>query len=163
MQSVYVNWGSSRVKLTWKKEMALPGYHLMSSAHGFCFHERKLLMVYLDDRGWDFPGGHLEKDESPEECFKREAMEEAYVKGDCSYLGCLEIDHHENPVWDENSPYPKVGYQVFYQMKINNFYPFKGDHESSLRKLINPDEVSTYYKSWHELYQTILNEAMAVS
>lgn len=160
MPSTYVNWGASRVKLTWKSNIPMPEKRLLSSAHGFCFHEGKLLMVYLNDRGWDFPGGHLEKGESPEDCFKREAMEEGYVSGECTYLGCLKIDHHENPVWDENSPYPKVGYQVFYKMDINAFHPFKGRYESSQRTLINANEVTTYYKGWHQIYQAILEDAL---
>lgn len=38
-------------------------------------------MVDDNHRGWDFPGGHIEPGESPEDCFKREAQEEGYVEG----------------------------------------------------------------------------------
>jgi|SRR5690625_360883 len=160
IQPIYVHWGSSLVKLSWKKKMNLPEPQLLSSAHGFCIYEGKLLMVYLNERGWDFPGGYLESGESPETCFKREAMEEAFVEGKCSYLGCLEVDHHDNPAWNDNSPYPKVGYQVFYKMDIQTLYPFIVNDESSYRTLIHPIEVADYYKEWHPLYQLILDDAL---
>jgi len=160
VQSSYVHWGSSRVKLSWKRKMNLPELHLLSSAHGFCVYEGELLMVYLNERGWDFPGGHLESGESPETCFKREAMEEAYIEGKCTYLGCLEVDHHDNPAWNESSTYPKVGYQVFYKMDIHTFHPFIINGESSQRTLIHPIEVADYYQDWQHIYQEILDDAL---
>jgi len=54
-------------------------------------------MVNLNHRGWDFPGGHIEEYETLEDCFKREAYEEGYVKGSCFHLGHIVVDHNENP------------------------------------------------------------------
>ena len=58
-----------------------------------------------------------------------------------------------------NSPYPKVGYQVFYRMDIDQLHDFKAKYESGERILINPSEVSGYYHAWNELYQEILDYA----
>ena len=80
MTSTYVDWGGHKLKLTWESGL-LPERELITSVHGFCFKDGKLLMVDLDDRGWDFPGGHIEVGETAEVCFKREAMEEGYVNG----------------------------------------------------------------------------------
>jgi 8-oxo-dGTP diphosphatase len=160
MTTTYVNWGDAKLKLTWVPDDRLPQQNLITSVHGFCFHENKLLLVDLHHRGWDFPGGHIEMGETPEDCFKREAMEEGYVQGSCHLLGYIVVDHNENPKWDESSKYPKVGYQVFYRMNITQMQSFEGEHESSQRIFINPKEVANYYHDWHELYQEILDVAL---
>jgi 8-oxo-dGTP diphosphatase len=159
--SQFVYWGKSKVKLTWKKDYT-PPRHLITSVHGYCFHREEFLMIDLNDRGWDFPGGHIEKGETPESCFKREAMEEGYVEGDCTYLGCIEIDHCENPEWNENSPYPKVGYQAFYRMDITKVHPFLAQFESGRRQFIDYSEVANYYKKWNDINQAILESALQV-
>ncbi len=159
MTTKYVNWGEAKVKLTWRPVKKIPPRELITSVHGFCFKDDKLLLVNLNHRGWDFPGGHIEDEETPEECLKREAYEEGYVTGSCSLLGHIIVDHSENPEWNENSPYPKVGYQVFYRMDIDQFHDFKAKYESAERILINPSDVMETYHDWNELYQEILDYA----
>ncbi|MFS0690696.1 NUDIX domain-containing protein [Sporosarcina sp. 179-K 8C2 HS] len=164
MPVMYVDWGprgGTNLKLTWMQNF-MPDRELITSVHAFCFHEGQLLMVNLNERGWDFPGGHIEAGESPEACVCREVMEEAYVAGDCTLLGAIEINHEDNPLWNPSSPYPKVGYQVFYRMDIKEFLPFDAGFESSERKLIRPVEVDSYYKGWHDLYQAIMDAAMKI-
>ncbi|MEI5906962.1 NUDIX domain-containing protein [Bacillus spongiae] len=160
MATTYVNWGKAKVKLTWIPDKKIPPRELITSVHGFCFKDDKLLLVNLNHRGWDFPGGHIEEEETPEECLKREVYEEGYVTGSCSLLGHIIVDHNENPEWNENSPYPKVGYQVFYRMNIDQFHHFKAINESAERVLINPSEVTKTYHDWNELYQEILDYAL---
>jgi 8-oxo-dGTP diphosphatase len=159
MTTKYVSWGEAKVKLTWKPNKQIPPRELITSVHGFCFKGDKLLLVNLNHRGWDFPGGHIEFEETPEECLKREAYEEGYVTGSCSLLGHIIVDHNENPKWSENSPYPKVGYQVFYRMGIDQLHDFKAKYESGERIFINPSEVTENYHDWNELYQEILDYA----
>lgn len=163
MISTYVNWGEAKIKLTWKQDDNLPHRELITSVHGFCFYNNELLLVDLDHRGWDFPGGHIELNETPEECMKREAIEEGYIEGECSLLGYIAVDHSENPKWNEDSPYPKVGYQVFYRMDIKQLHHFEGRYESVQRIFINPKQVADFYHDWHELYQEILNDALTLN
>lgn len=153
----YVNWGDAKVKLIWKRDTQLPPRELITSVHGFCFKDDKLLLVKLNHRGWDFPGGHIKYEETPEECIKREAYEEGYVTGSSLLLGHIIVDHNENLKWDESSAYPKVGYQVFYRMEIDQLHDFEAKYESEERVLINPGEVIEYYHDWNELYQEILD------
>jgi len=154
--TTYVNWDNAKVKLTWQKDEQLPPRELISSVHGFCFHGDKVLLVNLNHRGWDITGGHIEAGESVEECFMRETMEEAYVSGDCRLLGSIIVDHTENPQWNNNTPYPKIGFQVFYRMDIKEIHDFDAGYESSERIFVDQDQVREYYHDWHELYEHIL-------
>lgn len=159
--TTHVNWGKSKVKLSWQESNILPPYELITSVHGLCFHDDHLLLANLKERGWDIPGGHIEAGETPEECFKRETLEECYVEGQCELLGFVTVDHCDNPFWSESSPYPKMGYQVFYKMNVTKQLPFKGDFESTQRLLINPKDAPSYHHNWNILLQEILNCALS--
>ncbi|MEH7443971.1 NUDIX domain-containing protein [Bacillus sp. JJ1122] len=156
MSTTYANWGESIIKLTWLSERKLPLRELITSVHGFCFYDNDLMLVNLNHRGWDFPGGHLEPGETAEEGFKREVMEEGYVSGECKQIGYIIVDHSENPFWSESSKYPMVGYQVFYRMDITQIHEFHAQYESAERIFINPCTIKKYYRDWHELYEEIL-------
>ena len=158
MTITYVQWGAQKVKLSWNGKTVPDG--VVTSVHGFCFNRNQLLLVNLKKRGWDFPGGHVEEGESPEACLAREVMEEGYVKGVSQFIGSLTVDHSENPNWNEQSPYPKVGYQLFYRLEIREVLPFRYEHESIDRIFVDPYQVWAYYEGWNEVYQEILEAAL---
>lgn len=160
MTTMYVNWGEAKVKLIWKPAEIYPQRNLITSVHGFCFYKNQLLLVNLDHRGWDFPGGHIETNETPLECVKREVMEEGYVEGKCHFLGYIVVDHSENLKWKIDSPYPRIGYQLFYHMDIEKVHHFVGEYEASERLFIDPVEVYDYYHDWNKLYQEMLDYAV---
>ncbi|WGG47985.1 NUDIX domain-containing protein [Rossellomorea sp. DA94] len=163
MDSTYVWWGESKVKLTWRQDSILPDTSRVTSVHGFCLKDGKMHLVNLQKRGWDFPGGHLEKGESPEGCLKREVMEEAYVSGSSHFLGYLIVDHHDNLHWNEQSPYPKVGFQLFYRVDVEEIYTFETEYESAERCWIDPDQVADYYSGWNGVYEEILSHTRKIN
>lgn len=160
MTMLHVKWGEANVKLTWLANGGMPDVRLVTSVHSFCFYKDQLLLVNLKHRGWDFPGGHIEENESPEESLHREAMEEGYVSGNCQHIGCIMVDHTENPIWNENGKYPLIGYQAFYKMDIEKIHAFKAEHESSQRIMVPLNRAGSYHHDWNKIYEEILAEAI---
>ncbi len=156
----FVRWGEGKVKLSWNGNTPLPSIDFVTSVHGFCFYEGGLLLVKLNERGWDFPGGHLEKGELPQEAFQREAMEEGYVRGSCQPIGSITVDHRENPNWNKTSPYPEVGYQLFYRMNVKEVLAFDAAYESNNRMFVEPKTIADYDIEWNEVYQEMLEAAL---
>lgn len=156
--SVRVQWGSGLVELTWSSSAEMPPVDKITSVHGCCFHQGKVLLVDIEGRGFNFPGGHVEPGETPEEAFHREVMEEGYVKGKVSRMGMIKVSHEHNPDFDPKGKYPLIGYQVFYRMEIEEVMPFLRNNESSCRIWAEPQEVP-YVIDDHELALEILREA----
>jgi histidinol-phosphate phosphatase family protein len=151
------------VRLSWRPGTALPPTEGTSSVHGYCFHEGKVLLVDLSTRGLDIPGGRMEPGETAEECFRREAHEEGYVRGGtCTPLGYLVVDNSNNPNWRPGGRYPQIGYQVMYHMPVTELLPFEGKFESARRIFVAATDVPKYYHGWTGLGQHILRAAVAV-
>ncbi|MFZ5813964.1 MAG: NUDIX hydrolase [Bacillota bacterium] len=158
--TTYVDWNGGRIRITWLPGAPLPPLELVTSAHGFCFFEGKVMLVDLDQRGGDIPGGHREPGETPEQTFRRECREEGSVEGRCTYIGCAEIDHSENIHWQPGGRYPRIGYQVFYRMDIERLLPFDAAFESRRRFFVEPAEAPRYHHQWHPLLDQILQAAL---
>ncbi|MCM2677497.1 NUDIX hydrolase [Alkalicoccobacillus plakortidis] len=107
------------------------------------------------------PGGHIDKGETPDESLHREVMEEAYVEGTCEQLGFIIVDHSNNAKWNDQSKYPKVGFQLFHTLQINKMHTFEAGFESCERILVDPTEISRLYNGWHHIYQEILDCALS--
>ncbi|MCC3375396.1 NUDIX domain-containing protein [Cohnella sp. REN36] len=158
MSSVEVDWGGP-VRLTWHTDCE-PERALVTSVHGMAFHNGELMLVDVRGRGWDIPGGHIEAGETPEMCFLREALEEGCVEGRCEPLGAVSVDHRGNPRWSESGPYPRVGYQAFYVMRIERLHPFDAKHECAGRMFVAPEDAALHYEGWNAVFQDILDAAL---
>lgn len=155
---IHVNWGEHRVKLTWLSKKVVDNQKV-TSVHGYCFYQGNLLLVNVEGRGFNIPGGHVEKGESPERTFHREAYEEAYVEGDIQYLGAIEVSHEDNSLFVEGGKYPRIGFQLFYRMDIQKCHPFLREYETTTRIWVEPEEVQ-HVMNDHELSILILKDAM---
>ena len=162
MRSIYENWNGHIVKLTWNPKMNLPHDNVkITSVHAVCVQENKIVLSFIHNRGFKIPGGHIEPGESVEDALHREVFEEAYVKGTLTYLGCLEVNHEENPKFDANGKYPLISYQAFYRMDITECLPFLRENESNARIWVERSEVSNVIND-HELIYDIINDAFAM-
>lgn len=159
MKTIKTTWGKHEVALTWVPAKEAPLGVTVTSTHGLCFDDGFVVMVNLESRGWDFPGGHMEDGETPEECFAREAMEEACISGTASMLGYILVDNREDPAFDPGK-YPEIGCQIYYRMEVESVHPFNQDFESSERSFCFPDSVPAMHGNWNEIYDSILWEAV---
>lgn len=160
MTTVRTTWGTHPVKITFVPSAVPPEAYKVSSAHGFCFLDGEVVMVNLDSRGWDIPGGHMEEDETPEECFAREAMEEACISGSSTMIGYVLVDNREDPTFDpDTSKYPAIGCQIYYRMDVEEVGCFVQDFESNERGFFPVSEVSHQHGNWNAVNQAILTVA----
>ena len=157
-KTIYVDWGGHNVKLTWSATTTLPDIRYVTSVHGVCIDNGKILLVRVANRGFNLPGGHIEERESPEETLIRECMEEGYVKCDSiSFIGMIKVSHEENPLFDVNGKYPLIGYQLFYRTNVIECLPYKRENECLTRIWVEPEEVP-YVIDDHSLSHLIVNE-----
>ncbi|MGA4517116.1 NUDIX domain-containing protein [Solibacillus silvestris] len=161
MQTIFVDWGGNRVKLTWMPQLKLTESLKVTSVHAVCIKDEKVLLAYIKDRGFNYPGGHVETGEEVEETILRESYEEGYVKGTIKYIGSIEVSHKENPSFDSNGKYPLIAYQAFFRMDVTECLPFLREHESSARIWVEPSEVPFVIND-HELSKLILDDALTL-
>ncbi len=154
-----VNWAGQTVRLTWQPYKQLKASDIVTSVHGYCFLDGKLVLVQMKGRGFNVPGGHVENGEVPEQALRREVYEEAYIAGNLTYIGAIEVNHSENESFSENGKYPRVGYQLFYRMDITKRFPFLRQYETTARIWVEPEQVP-HVMNDHELALLILKEAM---
>ena len=80
---------------------------------------------------WEFPGGKLEKGESPKECIKRELKEELNIDAE---IGELFSSYTYN--------YPHVSYELFF-FKVNSFF---GEPVKSVHDKLKWEKLKNFYK-----------------
>ncbi len=149
------------MKLTWIPRMKITESTTITSVHAVCLKDGNVLLAHIKNRGFNYPGGHIEDGENVEEAIVRETYEEGYVKGTIKYIGSIEVSHEENPLFDPNGKYPLIAYQAFYRMDVVECLPFLREHESTTRIWVEPSEVP-FVTNDHELSTLILQDALAL-
>ena len=162
LKQTIVNWGGQKICLRWRPAKKISGTDKVTSVHGYCFYQEKVLLVHVNGRGFNVPGGHVEDGETAEEALHREIFEEAYVTGTSQYIGAIEVDHTDNPAFSEGGRYPKIGYQLFYRVDVKECLPFLRENETLSRIWVEAEELP-YVMDDHELGLLILKESLKIN
>lgn len=160
MKSIMTEWGGQPVKLTWLPDYTIKDEDVVTSVHAICIQNNKIILSKIKNRGYNYPGGHIEKGESLEAAIHREVYEEAYIKGDITYIGAIEVEHKDDPHFNMNEKYPVVGYQAFYRMDVKRCDPFLRENESLARIWVETSEIP-YVIEDHDIALTILEKALS--
>ncbi len=133
----------------------------VTGAHGFCFHEDRVLVCDISGRGPTIPGGHLDEDESASECLTREALEEACVElENLRLIGFIEADHRTNAAFDGD--YPLRSVQAIYRADVRVVFEFEAQHEATERRFVPTDELPSVHHEWNVVLQEALRSAMEI-
>ncbi|MEO1201703.1 MAG: NUDIX domain-containing protein [Pseudomonadota bacterium] len=150
------HWPSGEVRIVWHatRETDLP----VTGAHGFCFHDGRVLVCDIAGRGQTIPGGHLEGGESASECLVRETAEEACVDlSDLILIGFVEADHRVNKSFDGR--YPLRSVQAIYRADVAAVRDFEPRYESGGRRFVSPAELPAIHHEWNAVLQEALEAA----
>lgn len=102
------------------------------------FNEKGEILAIQNPRGWDFPGGHVEQGEAPEDALHREAFEEA-----CERIRTI-IPFASARTSKVIGPYAGK-YIIFYFAKLKQVLPFLSKYETTARKFVGTDQFLEIY------------------
>ncbi|MDJ0759315.1 MAG: NUDIX domain-containing protein [Woeseiaceae bacterium] len=157
MIEAVAHWPSGRVRIEWHGPVAteMP----VTGAHGFCFHDGRVLVCEIPQRGLTIPGGHIDEGESPADCLVREASEEASVDlTDLKLLGFIEADHRQNR--DFAGQYPMRSVQAIYRANVDVVHAFGCRHESTRRQFVEITDLPSVHHEWNAVLQAALDAAL---
>ncbi len=124
----------------------LPPIELVTACFVYPIYQNRIVLSKTP-RGWGPPGGHREPNETPEDCVRREALEEAAI---C--LGSLTLVGRwvATKIFDSpyNQKYPQIGYQLLYLASVTNILPFEANHETTDRIITTIDKLQKLHHDY---------------
>lgn len=152
-----LSWNDGKVyKLVWHDCDSfdeIKGKKLQQS-YGVCFYNSKLVIGRGDNSKWNLIGGHIEKEESPEEALVREAIEESNMK----VLKQIPIGYQE-----VINPDGTIDYQLRSFCIVEPIGEFVSDPAGSVTeiKLIDPKDYKKYF-DWGKIGDRIMERAVEI-
>lgn len=126
------------------------------------FKDNKILLV-KPKRGWGLPGGHIEKNESPQDALKRECLEEADAEiKNIKLIGYWETNKIIE--LESNRQYPDRGYQLLFMADLEKLHSFKKRFEVDARRFASPEEIAALHHNYanvEEIFRYILDVKLA--
>lgn len=139
-----------------KEEVLSFPHSFIITSHCFPILNDDVLFT-INHRGIDIIGGHIEKDETPEQALIREAREEAsIIPLNYEVIGGILVDNSNAPLAMENG-YPEKGIELFYKVTQFEILDFNISHESTDRVFINKNNVREKHHKWRKAYQAVLD------
>jgi 8-oxo-dGTP pyrophosphatase MutT (NUDIX family) len=139
----------------------MPDRHLITCSFVLAFSNDEIILTDLHARGWDIPGGHIERGESAEEAVIRELYEETGAKIlEPELLGLMEIEMFGDKPENYKYPFPK-SYMAFFWSNIIHLDDIQPNDEIRGRGLLKPEQVLDvpWIKDNYKLYQEALKRA----
>ncbi|HUB93581.1 MAG TPA: NUDIX domain-containing protein [Verrucomicrobiae bacterium] len=126
----------------------------------YVFEGNKLLLAKIAGRGWDLPGGHIERGETPEQALTRELKEETGATvGHFTRIGYLKVTNEQKN--ERNKNYPKVSCLLMYKgydVSLDAGYNFQ--LEASESKFVPVEELPSVHHHWNEAKARVLAYAV---
>ncbi len=119
----------------------------------FPWHEGRVLLCNIEDRGWCIPSGRVEPEEDSVQAGRREAQEEAGVQLDCMlYIGCYRIAERSDVRWAD-----------CYTAMVSHFGEITMREESLGVKLVDVCELPEIYHLWNPLTEMVFQHAREIA
>jgi len=118
----------------------------------FAWHEGKVVICQIEDRGWCIPSGRVEAGETSCEAAVRESREEAGIELDrVQYIGCYQITERREVRWAD-----------CYAARVCAIGEIGNKQESLDMKLVTMDELPEIYHLWNPLIESIFQYSAEV-
>jgi 8-oxo-dGTP diphosphatase len=158
-----VEWLPLKNQVEFYRDTQAPKRDLIVAVFVYAFLGDQILFTKDPNRGWEPPGGHLEKNEDLENGLKREVYEETCAKlKNIQIIGYFRIILSESKPMILDYPFPE-SYILLYTGHVDSLDPFVAEYETKNRKLFPPEEAIEllWIKRYRAIYDLAFKEMIA--